>query len=66
MERALSEAEERDEAFEVVISDYYMPRFRAPDALALLRNSTTPTATPTSPNATARWPGCTAMSAWRS
>ncbi|MDQ4127910.1 MAG: PAS domain S-box protein [Actinomycetota bacterium] len=37
MERTLSEALERDEAFEVVISDYYMPRFRAPDALALLR-----------------------------
>ncbi len=37
MERALSEAEGRGEAFEIVISDYYMPRFRAPDALTLLR-----------------------------
>ena len=35
MERALAEA--KDDPFEVVISDYYMPRFRAPDALALLR-----------------------------
>ncbi|MDP9411630.1 MAG: PAS domain S-box protein, partial [Actinomycetota bacterium] len=37
MERALAGAKERGEAFEVVISDYYMPRFRAPDALTLLR-----------------------------
>jgi PAS domain S-box-containing protein len=37
MEEALAEAEGRGEPFEVVISDYYMPRFRAPDALALLR-----------------------------
>jgi len=37
MERALSEAKGRGEPFEVVISDYYMPRFRAPEALALLR-----------------------------
>ena len=37
MERALREADRRGEPFEVVISDYYMPRFRAPDALALLR-----------------------------
>jgi PAS domain S-box-containing protein len=37
MERALEEAEARGEPYEVVISDYYMPRFRAPDALALLR-----------------------------
>jgi len=35
MERAMEEA--RGEPYEVVISDYYMPRFRAPDALALLR-----------------------------
>ncbi len=37
MERALSEAEARSEAFEVVISDYRMPGFGAPEALALLR-----------------------------
>jgi PAS domain S-box-containing protein len=37
MERALREAEERGEGWEVVVSDYYLPRFRAPDALALLR-----------------------------
>ncbi|MDQ3362554.1 MAG: PAS domain S-box protein, partial [Actinomycetota bacterium] len=37
MERALRGAEARGEPHEVVISDYYMPRFRAPDALALLR-----------------------------
>jgi PAS domain S-box-containing protein len=37
MERALSQAKGRDEAFEVVISDYRMPRFGAPEALALLR-----------------------------
>ncbi len=37
MERALVEAEARGEPYEVVISDYYMPRFRAPDALGLLR-----------------------------
>ena len=37
MERALEEAEDRGEPYEVVISDYYMPRFRAPDALGLLR-----------------------------
>ena len=37
MERALEEAAARGEPYEVVISDYYMPRFRAPDALALLR-----------------------------
>jgi CheY-like chemotaxis protein len=37
MERALREAEGRGEPFEVVISDYHMPRFGAPDALALLR-----------------------------
>ena len=37
MERALREAEERGEGWDVVVSDYYLPRFRAPDALALLR-----------------------------
>ncbi len=37
MERALERAEARGEPYEVVISDYYMPRFRAPDALELLR-----------------------------
>ena len=33
---AMEEARGR-EPWDVVISDYYMPRFRAPDALALLR-----------------------------
>src|SRR5215204_5561242 len=37
MEKALSAAEAKGEPFQVVISDYYMPRFRAPDALRLLR-----------------------------
>jgi PAS domain S-box-containing protein len=37
MEKALRSAEARDEPFQVVISDYYLPRFRAPDALRLLR-----------------------------
>ena len=37
MERALEGAAARGEPYEVVVSDYYMPRFRAPDALALLR-----------------------------
>lgn len=37
MERALGEAEARGEPYDIVISDYYMPRFTAPDALALLR-----------------------------
>ena len=37
MERALEEALARGEPYEVVVSDYYMPRFRAPDALELLR-----------------------------
>jgi CheY-like chemotaxis protein len=37
MERALRKADGRGAPFEVVIFDYYMPRFRAPDALALLR-----------------------------
>ena len=36
MERALREASER-RPWEVVLSDYYVPRFRASDALALLR-----------------------------
>src|SRR5215208_2203237 len=37
MEKALRSAEARDEPFQVVISDYYLPRFRAPHALRLLR-----------------------------
>ena len=37
MEGALKEAVARGEPYEVVISDYYMPRFRAPGALELLR-----------------------------
>ncbi|CAN5718103.1 hypothetical protein BH18ACT11_BH18ACT11_19120 [soil metagenome] len=37
MERALGAAEARGEPFQIVISDYYMPRFRAPEALELLR-----------------------------
>jgi len=37
MEEALRAADTRDEPFQVVISDYYMPRFSAPDALRLLR-----------------------------
>ncbi len=37
MERALREASERRRPWEVVLSDYYMPRFRGSDALALLR-----------------------------
>jgi PAS domain S-box-containing protein len=37
MGEALRSADATDEPFEVVISDYYMPRFRAPDALRLLR-----------------------------
>jgi PAS domain S-box-containing protein len=37
MQEALRAADARDEPFQVVISDYYMPRFRAPDALRLLR-----------------------------
>ncbi|WP_228282428.1 PAS domain S-box protein [Rubrobacter tropicus] len=37
MERALKDADARGGPFEVVVSDYYMPRFRAPDALELLR-----------------------------
>lgn len=38
MRRALVEADERGEPWEIVVSDYFMPRFRAPDALALLRD----------------------------
>jgi PAS domain S-box-containing protein len=38
MGEALRSADATDEPFEVVISDYYMPRFRAPDALRLLRD----------------------------
>ncbi len=37
MERALREAEAAGNPYEIVISDYYMPRFRAPEALELLR-----------------------------
>ena len=37
MERALEEARKRGKPWEVVLSDYYMPRFRGPDALDLLR-----------------------------
>jgi len=37
MEEALRAADTRDEPFQVVISDYYMPRFSAPGALGLLR-----------------------------
>jgi PAS domain S-box-containing protein len=37
MEEALRGAEAGGEPFQVVISDYYMPRFRAPEALELLR-----------------------------
>jgi PAS domain S-box-containing protein len=37
MERALEEASERGKPWEVVLSDYYMPRFGGPDALDLLR-----------------------------
>src|SRR5215210_894122 len=37
MQRALGAAEAGGEPFQIVISDYYMPRFRAPEALELLR-----------------------------
>src|ERR671921_1131626 len=37
MQKALRSADARNEPFQVVISDYYMPRFRAPDGLRLLR-----------------------------
>jgi CheY-like chemotaxis protein len=33
MERALEEASKKKSPWQIVISDYYMPRFRAPDAL---------------------------------
>src|ERR671917_286002 len=38
MKEGLRAADATDEPFQVVISDYYMPRFSAPDALRLLRN----------------------------
>jgi CheY-like chemotaxis protein len=34
MERALEGASEKKRPWQIVISDYYMPRFGAPDALA--------------------------------
>jgi PAS domain S-box-containing protein len=37
MQEALRVADAKGELFQVVISDYYMPRFSAPDALRLLR-----------------------------
>jgi PAS domain S-box-containing protein len=37
MQMALGAAEAGGEPFQIVISDYYMPRFRAPEALELLR-----------------------------
>ena len=37
MEAALKEADGRGEPYEIVISDYYMPRFKGPDALDLLK-----------------------------
>jgi PAS domain S-box-containing protein len=37
MEKALRAADTANDPFQVVISDYYMPNFRAPDALRLLR-----------------------------
>ncbi len=37
MKRALRDSETGGRPFQVVISDYYMPRFRAPEALELLR-----------------------------
>jgi PAS domain S-box-containing protein len=37
MEKALREADARGEPFQIVISDYYMPRFKAPDSLELLK-----------------------------
>jgi PAS domain S-box-containing protein len=37
MRRALGEASERGRPWQIVISDYHMPRFGAPDALDLLR-----------------------------
>jgi PAS domain S-box-containing protein len=38
MKEALRAADAKEEPFQVVISDYYMPRFSAPDALKLLRD----------------------------
>ena len=37
MKSALREADRRGEPYEIVISDYYMPRFRAPEVLILLK-----------------------------
>ena len=37
MERALKEAGDHGEPWDIVISGYYMPRFSGPDALALLK-----------------------------
>ncbi|HZY65451.1 MAG TPA: PAS domain S-box protein [Rubrobacteraceae bacterium] len=37
MEAPLKEADRRGEPYEIVISDYYMPRFKGPDALDLLK-----------------------------
>jgi CheY-like chemotaxis protein len=37
MELALASASARGEPWQVVLSDYYMPLFRAPDVLVLLR-----------------------------
>ncbi|MGB3635234.1 MAG: PAS domain S-box protein [Rubrobacteraceae bacterium] len=37
MKAALTEADDSGEPYEFVISDYYMPRFKAPEALALLK-----------------------------
>ncbi len=37
MERALRVADERDEPWDIVISDYFMPRFSGSDALTLLK-----------------------------
>ncbi len=36
-EEALRDADERGEPWEIIISDYYMPRFRGPEALATVR-----------------------------
>lgn len=37
MEKALERAKARGEEWQIVVSDYYMPRFSGPDALTLLR-----------------------------
>ncbi len=37
METALRDADEQGEPWDIIISDYYMPRFTGPDALAILR-----------------------------